>query len=313
MKWISIVLFVVVCVSPLIECNIVYRKYQRTVPPRVKSHRKVTEVVEIFGTYNKPPFFGSSEDAINLFLRNDAPPYHRYPQRPRQPPMIRPDPFENNNGSPAASHPVNPPPSIFASRRSTTIRPNPYENNNRFMNHYPDGSVTATKFAPVPNFTIREPLTTTPEPEPSTVNVEEVEATEEVTPEYESEVIEESTTESDDYFTTEESVTEPQQEEDYYTTEESVTEPQQEEHFYNTEESATEQPEEEDHSVQVEETTTTTEEAPSPFDQEEEPQEQENDYEGNYSDDEDTEKDENRESLTEPPEEVTTQKATFWW
>lgn len=194
MKLLYVTLFTFCALVPTLECSVIYRKYTRTVPPRTKSHKKVTEVVEIFGTYNHPPFYGSSEQAINLFLRDDAPPLHV----PRT---------TSNGRRPTVEQPRTAPPSIYGNRPSTTIRPNPYENKNGVMTHVPQSGVTTTKFAPVPNFTIREPV-------PDQDEIEH-------TSKYSDEVTDEPTTEYDTTTTTEEPVT--------TTTEEVTNEPEEEE------------------------------------------------------------------------------------
>lgn len=298
----AVVLISLCCVS--ISGNVIYRKYQRTVPPRVKSHRKVTEIVEIFKTYRRPPPFGSSETAINLFLRNDAPPHPLYPPRtsPRYPVY------------PTAT----PPPSIFANRRSTTIRPNPYENNNGYMNHFPGGSVSTTKYAPVPNFTIREPPTTeekaTYGPEITTATtrtmmVEDVDVAEEVTPVMEEEERSwEEITEPEDLY---EEVTEEAETEEP-TTEPEVTEAPESE--TESEPEVTEGPEQETEPEQE-----VTEAEPEVI---EEPttEEPKNDYDddsydenNNYDDqEEETPLNVEAEALVQEEPEPTT-KSSFWW
>lgn len=346
MKFMLVALIIGLCAVSFIECHVLYRKYQRTVPPRNKSEKKVTEVVEIFRTYNRPPPFIQSEDELNLFLRNDAPPYRPqtprtlypqpYPQRPAQ------NPSQFPTSAPRTRPPVTPPPSLFG-RRSTTIRPNPYENDNGFMNHYPEAGVTITKFVPVPNFTIREPPTTTAEPETTTTEeVAEEEVPEEVHSDYDfrmheedEEVTEKAVTESYYESETEEAVTEPEEEEiteeptTEYNYEEPVSEPEPIEEEEITEDptteydyyAGTEQPEAlEEENTDEEPVTTTTEAVPEVSAEEEEEYNvaTENPYDyGSDGDYNNEEEEENREYLTtteEPQEqvEVTTKNSWFF-
>lgn len=178
-------------------------------------------MVEIFGTYNRPPIYGHSDNEINVFLRNDAPPFKRPEQPWRRNPFYPPaqPPIRDPVYPPATRPDVRPPPSIFESRRrSTTIRPNPFENDNGLMNHLPEGSVTTTKFGPVHNFTIREPPTT------DVTNIWSTAATEAVSVETETEEAEvaEVDPEEPENATEEPETKEPETEEP--TTKESPTE-----------------------------------------------------------------------------------------